>query len=128
MKVEFTLNNEHQELEADPVMPLLWALRDLLGLQGTKFGCGIGQCGACTVHLDGAAIRSCVLPVVALTGRSVTTIEGLGEGDLHPLQEAWLEEESFQVSVGDPQNATATESVMLVLVPSEVREADRDDS
>ncbi|MEP7140731.1 MAG: (2Fe-2S)-binding protein [Caldimonas sp.] len=75
---------------ADPALPLLWALRDLLGLTGTKFGCGVGACGACTVHVDGEAVRSCVLPISALAGRKVVTIEALGSEDApHALQRAW---------------------------------------
>ena len=77
---------------ADPALPLLWALRDLLGLTGTKFGCGVAACGACTVHVDGAAMRSCVLPLSALGGRKVVTIEALGTpANPHPLQRAWVE-------------------------------------
>ncbi len=76
---------------ADPALPLLWALRDLLGLTGTKFGCGVGACGACTVHVEGEAVRSCVLPIGALKGRRVVTIEALGSAEVpHPLQRAWL--------------------------------------
>ncbi|MBV9890357.1 MAG: (2Fe-2S)-binding protein [Rhizobacter sp.] len=77
---------------ADPALPLLWALRDVLGLTGTKFGCGVAACGACTVHVDGAAVRSCVLPISKLEGRRVVTIEALGSADSpHPLQRAWAE-------------------------------------
>jgi len=81
------------EALADPAMPLLYALRDLLGLTGTKFGCGVSSCGACTVHVDGVAVRSCVLPLAAITGKRVVTIEGLapGGGRLHPVQQAWLD-------------------------------------
>ena len=76
---------------ADPALPLLWALRDLLGLSGTKFGCGVGACGACTVHVDGEAVRSCTLPIGALKGRRVITIEALGSAEVpHPLQHAWV--------------------------------------
>ena len=90
-KFKLVVNNEELEVEADPNMPLLWVLRDKLKLTGTKFGCGIAQCGACTVHVDGNAIRSCVLPISAVSG-VVTTIEGLADGgNLHPLQEAWIE-------------------------------------
>ncbi len=90
-RFKLTVNGELQEVDVSPDMPLLWVLRDKLKLMGTKFGCGIAQCGACTVHLDGAAVRSCTLPVSAVTG-AVTTIEGLaGTGDLHPLQAAWIE-------------------------------------
>jgi isoquinoline 1-oxidoreductase alpha subunit len=83
------------DAQVDPSMPLLWVLRDVLGLRGTKFGCGVAACGACTVHLDGQAARSCVTPLAAVQGRAVRTIEALGgdtrEGSLHPLQRAWLE-------------------------------------
>jgi aerobic-type carbon monoxide dehydrogenase small subunit (CoxS/CutS family) len=90
-KFKLVINDEKLEVEADPNMPLLWVLRDKLKLTGTKFGCGISQCGACTVHIDGNAIRSCVLPISAVSG-DVTTIEGLADGgNLHPLQEAWIE-------------------------------------
>jgi len=90
-KYTLTINGESQALDVDPAMPLLWILRDKLKLTGTKFGCGIAQCGACTVHIDGVPVRSCVLPVSAVTG-AVTTIEGLADGgNLHPLQTAWIE-------------------------------------
>ena len=75
----------------DPNMPLLWALRDYMGLTGTKFGCGIAQCGACTVHIDGEPVRSCVLPSSAAEGKEITTIEGLSENNDHPVQLAWIE-------------------------------------
>ena len=87
--VEFELNGETQKLDVSLDTPLLWVLRDKLKLVGTKFGCGVGMCGACTVHLDGQAVRSCILPISAISGRSVTTIESLG-GE-HPLQQAWIE-------------------------------------
>ena len=74
-----------------PDMPLLWAIRDLVGLTGTKYGCGVAQCGACTIHLDGVAIRSCSTPVTAAEGKEITTIEGLSENGDHPLQQAWME-------------------------------------
>lgn len=86
--VEFELNGEKQKLDVALDTPLLWVLRDNLKLTGTKFGCGVGMCGACTVHLDGLAVRSCSLPISAINGRSVNTIESLG-GD-HPLQQAWI--------------------------------------
>ena len=92
--IELNVNGELRRVEAEPAMPLLWVLREQLGLTGTKFGCGIAQCGACTVHLDGAAIRSCVTPVGAVAGRAVTTVEGLAEpGERHPLQQAWINEQ-----------------------------------
>lgn len=85
------INGSKQQVDVSPDTPLLWVLREQLGLTGTKFGCGISQCGACTVHVDGVPTRSCVLPVSAVAGRDVTTIEGVGTQDkLHPLQEAWI--------------------------------------
>ena len=91
MIIRFTLNGVDQEVDLDPSTPLLWVLRDELGLRGTKFGCGIGQCGACTVHVDGQARRTCILPVSALAGRSVRTIEGISQRGEHPVQRAWTE-------------------------------------
>ena len=85
------VNNQTHQVDVDPDTPILWVLRDNLGLAGTKYGCGIGQCGTCTVHLDGVAMRSCVIPISALEGKSITTIEGLSEEANHPLQEAWRE-------------------------------------
>ncbi len=85
-----TVNGESRQVEADPDTPLLWVLRDHLDLVGTKYGCGIAQCGACTVHLDGVAMRSCVLPISSVEG-AVTTIEGLSETGTHPVQQAWKE-------------------------------------
>ncbi len=90
-KFTLDLNGKTQQIEADPTSPLLWVLRDQLDLVGTKYGCGIGQCGACTVHIDGVAVRSCLLTVSQLEGKRITTIEGLSESGNHPLQEAWKE-------------------------------------
>lgn len=95
--IRLRVNGEERRLDVDPAMPLLWALREKLGLNGTKFGCGISQCGVCTVHLNGRAVRSCVTPVSAAEDGDVTTIEGLaatapGPG-LHPLQQAWIDEQ-----------------------------------
>ena len=89
--ITFSLNGEIVRLDVEPDTPVLWAIRDEIGLTGTKFGCGIGQCGACTVQLDGTPVRSCQLPVTALEGRSVTTVEGLSPDGAHPLQRAWVE-------------------------------------
>lgn len=86
------LNGKETELAAEGDTPLLWVLRDELGLVGTKYGCGIGACGACTVHIDGQAARSCLTPVSAAAGKAVTTIEGLGRNGLHPVQQAWIDE------------------------------------
>lgn len=85
------VNGKKQSVDVDPKTPMLWVLRDTLNLVGTKYGCGIAQCGACTIHLDGAAIRSCQLPVSAAENKSITTIEGLSENGDHPVQKAWLE-------------------------------------
>jgi len=88
------INGKTQEVDVDPSTPLLWALREQVGLTGTKYGCGIAQCGACTVHIDGVAVRSCVTPVAAVKGKKITTIEGLAEnGVLTKVQKAWLEHE-----------------------------------
>ena len=91
--VAFTVNGERKEVELDPDTPLLWALREHLGLTGTKFGCGIAACGACTVQVDGDPVRSCVTPVSLVAGRSVKTIEGLSPDGSHPLQKAWIVEQ-----------------------------------
>jgi isoquinoline 1-oxidoreductase subunit alpha len=91
MSTTFTLNGASATLDADPNMPLLWALREIAGLTGTKFGCGMALCGACTVHLDGVAIRSCITPLSTVAGRSVTTIEGLQSKPAKAVQAAWVE-------------------------------------
>lgn len=92
MAIALTVNGQPRSLDVEPDTPLLWALRDTLGLTGTKFGCGVAQCGACTVLVDGEAMRSCVVPVSAVAGASITTIEGLSpEGGLHPVQQAWID-------------------------------------
>lgn len=88
-----TINNKKHTVEADPKMPLLWAIRDLAGLTGTKYGCGIAQCGACTVHLEGTPVRSCSIPVSAAANKNVTTIEGLSEDNSHVVQQAWIAEQ-----------------------------------
>lgn len=89
--MKLRVNGTEQDVDVDPEMPLLWLLRDVLGLTGTKYGCGEALCGACTVHLDGQAVRACVAPVRRAEGKSVTTIEGLSADGSHPLQRAWLE-------------------------------------
>jgi isoquinoline 1-oxidoreductase alpha subunit len=86
-----TVNGQPRDVNADPAMPLLWVLREVLGLTGTKYGCGIAQCGACTVHLDGTPVRSCQIPLSAVGSRKVTTIEGLSPDASHPVQQAWIE-------------------------------------
>jgi isoquinoline 1-oxidoreductase subunit alpha len=91
MAITITVNGKEHALDLEPEMPLLWALRETLGLTGTKFGCGISACGACTVHLEGRAVRSCTLPISAADGKHVTTIEGLAQdGALHKVQQAWI--------------------------------------
>ncbi len=94
--MKLTINGKPVEVRAEPNTPLLWILRDELGLLGTKFGCGIAACGACTVLVDGEATRSCVMPVSAIEGKNVTTIEGLATETLHPLQQAWLDVQAPQ--------------------------------
>ena len=91
MAIELTINGEPHTLDVDPDMPLLWAIRDIAGLTGTKFGCGKALCGSCTVHIDGEPVRSCAYPVSAAEGRSITTIEGLSPDGQHPVQVAWRE-------------------------------------
>jgi aerobic-type carbon monoxide dehydrogenase small subunit (CoxS/CutS family) len=93
MSTSFSINGIAQSVDVDPSKPLLWVIREQLSLSGTKFGCGIGQCGACTVHVDGQAIRSCLTPVSSVEGKEVTTIEGLvsATGELHPVQQAWVD-------------------------------------
>ena len=94
MTVKFSLNGKDTEFDGDKDMPLLWYLRDYAGLNGTKFGCGVAACGACTVHVNGEAARSCVVPVGDVSGKSITTIEGLADGDqLHAVQQAWIAED-----------------------------------
>ena len=89
--MKLNVNGSEREVDAPADMPLLWVLRDLMGLTGTKFGCGIAQCGACTVHVDGAPLRACVTPASAVAGRKITTIEGLSADCSHPVQKAWAE-------------------------------------
>src|SRR5271157_4492647 len=90
--ISLTINGKTHDVDADPDTPLLWALREWVGLTGTKYGCGIAQCGACTVHINGAATRSCQVPVNSVAGKQITTIEGLASGDaLHKVQQAWLD-------------------------------------
>jgi isoquinoline 1-oxidoreductase alpha subunit len=92
-QINVTVNGTRRAVEAEPEMPLLWVLRDLLGLTGTKFGCGMALCGACTVHLDGQPVKSCQTPISSLGKKEITTIEGLSPGRIHPVQEAWIAED-----------------------------------
>jgi isoquinoline 1-oxidoreductase alpha subunit len=91
--LSLTINRKAYNIESDPQMPLLWAIRDLVGLTGTKYGCGIAQCGACTVHLGGVPVRSCSIPVSSAAGKEITTIEGISDDTSHPVQRAWIEEQ-----------------------------------
>jgi isoquinoline 1-oxidoreductase alpha subunit len=114
--VKVTINGSSRDIDADEEMPLLWALRDTLGLTGTKYGCGIGACGACTVHVDGQATRACLTPLASVDGKSVTTIEGLGADSLHAVQRAWMDENVPQCGycqAGQIMNAAA----LLARVP-----------
>jgi isoquinoline 1-oxidoreductase subunit alpha len=92
-EITLKVNSKTYTVDADPKMPLLWAIRDMVGLTGTKYGCGIAQCGACTVHLDAQPVRSCSLPVSAAKDKNITTIEGLSEDNSHPVQQAWIAEQ-----------------------------------
>ena len=116
--MKLTVNGKVHEVDAHPDMPLLWVLRDLLGLTGTKYGCGMAQCGACTVHLDGEALRACVFPVSEVGARSVTTIEGLGAGPggLHAVQRAWIEADVVQCGYCQPGQIMAA-AALLRIVP-----------
>src|SRR6266404_481937 len=93
MATSFTLNGKPQTVDVSPDMPLLWVLRDTLNMTGTKFGCGMALCGACTVHINGEATRSCITPVSGVAGKKITTIEGLSADGSHPVQQAWMEED-----------------------------------
>jgi isoquinoline 1-oxidoreductase alpha subunit len=111
--VSFILNGEPVQVDAPDDMPLLWVLRDKIGLTGTKYGCGMALCGACTVHIDGVATRCCVLPIAAVAGRAVTTIEGLGtEANLHAVQQAWIDEQVPQCGYCQPGMIMAVASFL----------------
>jgi isoquinoline 1-oxidoreductase subunit alpha len=94
--IQLIINQKQYNIDVPPEMPLLWAIRDVIGLTGTKYGCGMAQCGACTIHLDGEAVRSCVTPVSRAVNKNVTTIEGLSTNNSHPVQVAWLEADAPQ--------------------------------
>jgi len=122
--VKLQINGKEHEIEADPAMPLLWALRDLLGLTGTKYSCGISACGACTVLVDGKPVRSCVTPVSAVSGNAIMTIEGLSNDRSHPVQQAWLEEQVPQC--GYCQSGQIMAAVALLSQKPNPTEADID--
>lgn len=97
-----TINDAKHDVDADADTPLLWVLRDILGLTGTKYGCGVGQCGACMVHVDGAAARACITPIAAAAGKRITTIEGLAQEENHPVLKAWVKEQVSQCGYCQP--------------------------
>ena len=122
--MKLTINGTERNVDAPSDMPLLWVLRDLLGLTGTKFGCGIAQCGACTVHIDGTPKRSCVTPVSAAAGKKITTIEGLSQDGSHPVQRAWAELDVVQC--GYCQSGQIMSAVALLEAKAEPSDADID--
>ncbi len=122
--MQLQVNGESREIADADDMPLLWALRDLLGLTGTKFGCGIAQCGACTVHVDGKPLRACVTPLRAVAGKSVTTIEGLSKDGSHPVQRAWAELDVVQC--GYCQSGQIMAAAALLAVKPDPSNADID--
>jgi hypothetical protein len=126
MAISFTLNGAKQSVEVDPHTPLLWVLRDTIGLTGTKFGCGMALCGACTVHIDGNAVRSCVTPVSSVTGKRVTTIEGLSPNASHAVQKAWMEGDVPQC--GYCQSGQIMAAASLLAKTSHPTDADIDEA
>jgi isoquinoline 1-oxidoreductase alpha subunit len=122
--MQVTVNGVKREVDAPPDMPLLWVLRDVFGLTGTKFGCGMAQCGACTVHVDGQPLRSCVMPVSAVAGKSITTIEGLSSDGSHPVQRAWAELDVVQC--GYCQSGQIMSAVALIAAKPNPTDADID--
>ena len=125
--ISINVNEKLRKVDVVPSTPLLWVLRDTLGLAGTKYGCGIAQCGACTVHVDGVAIRSCVTPVSSVENKNITTIEGLTNNErLHPVQEAWLEEDVVQC--GYCQSGQIMSAVALLANTPEPTDVDIDNA
>ena len=124
--MKLTVNGVEHDVDATPDMPLLWVLRDLIGLTGTKYGCGMAQCGACTVHIDGQPTRSCVLPVSAVAGRPVTTIEGLSADGSHPVQRAWAELDVVQC--GYCQSGQIMAAAALLRVVNNPNDAEIDEA
>jgi isoquinoline 1-oxidoreductase alpha subunit len=122
--MKLVVNGQPHEVDAPADMPLLWVLRDLIGLTGTKFGCGMAQCGACTVHVDGSPVRACVTPAAALAGKSITTIEGLSKDGTHPVQRAWQEVDVVQC--GYCQSGQIMSAVALLAQKPEPSDADID--
>jgi isoquinoline 1-oxidoreductase subunit alpha len=115
--ISLTVNGKAQQVDVDPDVPLLWVVREQLALTGTKYGCGIAQCGACTVHVDGQAVRSCVTPVSSAAGKSITTIEGLSATGDHPVQKAWTEVDVPQCGFCQPGQIMSA-AALLARTPS----------
>jgi isoquinoline 1-oxidoreductase subunit alpha len=126
MSITFTLNGKPQTVDVSPEMPLLWVLRDSLNLTGTKFGCGMALCGACTVHINGEPTRSCITPISSVSGKKVTTIEGLSADGTHPVQLAWIAEDVPQC--GYCQSGQIMSAVALLEKKPKPTDADIDDA
>jgi isoquinoline 1-oxidoreductase subunit alpha len=126
MAISFTVNGKPQTVDVTPEMPLLWVLRDTLGLTGTKFGCGMALCGACTVHINGEATRSCITKVPSVAGKNITTIEGLSAGHTHPVQQAWIEVDVPQC--GYCQSGQIMQAAALLAKKSNPSDADIDEA
>jgi isoquinoline 1-oxidoreductase alpha subunit len=126
MAIQFVLNGKPQTVDAPSAMPLLWVLRDTLGLTGTKFGCGMALCGACTVHLNGQPVRSCIMPVGSIAGKKITTIEGLSPDGSHPVQRAWVEEDVPQC--GYCQSGQIMTAAALISKTASPTDADIDEA
>jgi isoquinoline 1-oxidoreductase subunit alpha len=126
MAITFTLNGKAQTVDVSPEMPLLWVLRDTLNMTGTKFGCGMALCGACTVHIDGEVARSCSTPISKVAGKKVTTIEGLSADGSHPVQVAWMAEDVPQC--GYCQSGQIMSAVALLVKKSNPTDSDIDDA
>jgi len=125
MAITFTLNGKSQTVDVSPDMPLLWVLRDTLNMTGTKFGCGMALCGACTVHINGEATRSCITPISSVSGKKIMTIEGLSADGSHPVQKAWIEEDVPQC--GYCQSGQIMSAVALLSKKPKPTDADIDD-
>jgi isoquinoline 1-oxidoreductase subunit alpha len=126
MAITFTLNGKAQTVDVSPDMPLLWVLRDTLNMTGTKFGCGMALCGACTVHINGEAMRSCVTPISSVSAKKIMTIEGLSADGSHPVQKAWIEEDVPQC--GYCQSGQIMSAVALLAKKPKPTDADIDDA
>jgi isoquinoline 1-oxidoreductase subunit alpha len=126
MAISFTLNGKPQTVDVSPDMPLLWVLRDTLNMTGTKFGCGMALCGACTVHINGEATRSCITQISSVAGKKITTIEGLSTDGSHPVQQAWMEEDVPQC--GYCQSGQIMSAVALLSKKANPTDADIDDA